>query len=95
MGMKTDLMLEAEAREAIAEDIAVEAGILKRCPWHEIAYLDDRDMGRLYKIAAKRFKEGDIPRPFYSQKDIKDALKSVVDDAPLDCPRCEKLRTDD
>ena len=93
--MISEQMLEAQAREAIAEDIAVEAGILKRCPWHEIAYQDDWDMGRLYRIAGRRFKQEDIPRPFYSQKDLNDALKSVVDDAPLDCPRCEKLRNED
>ena len=93
--MMKDLMLEAEERAAIAEDIAVEAGTLKRCPWHELAYQDDWDMDRLYRIAARRFKRGDIPGRFYSQRDLSDALKAVVEDAPLDCPRCEKLRDED
>ena len=46
MGTIKELMLEEQEREAIAEDIAVEAGILKRCPWHERVYQEDWDLER-------------------------------------------------
>ena len=93
--MTNKLMVEAQAREAIAEDLAVEAGVLKRCPWHEFVYQDDWDAEQAYHLAASRFKRGEIHRPFVNQRDIIDAIKAVVEDAPLDCPRCQKIRNED
>ena len=90
--MTNKFIVEAQAREAIAESLAVEAGILKRCPWHEFVYQDDWDTKQAYRAVASRFKRGETPRPFVDQRDVIDAIKALVEDAPLDCPRCEKLR---
>jgi hypothetical protein len=90
-----DLIFDVQARVAIAENLAVEAGILRRCPFHEFTYQESWDLDRAYRIAVRRFKKGDIPGPFSSQEDVTDAIKAVVDNAPLDCPRCQKIREDD
>lgn len=96
MGMTKELYLEGLERQDIAEELAVEAGILKRCEWHVgFTYQDDWDLERVFRMAAWRFKRGDIPGPFYSQRDLTDAIKAVVDDAPMECPRCEKMRAED
>jgi hypothetical protein len=95
MGITKELMLEEQEREAIAEDLAVEAGILKRCPWHERVYQEDWDLERVYRMAAWRFKRGEVSGRFYSQRDLTDAIKAVVEDAPLVCLHCEKMRNED
>jgi hypothetical protein len=60
----------------------LQSGILKRCEWHVgFTYQNGWDLK--------------IPGPFHSQRDVTDAIKAVVDDAPLDCPRCEKMRDED
>jgi hypothetical protein len=42
MGMMKELILERQAQQDIAEDIAVEAKVLNRCEWHEQVYENDR-----------------------------------------------------
>ena len=90
-----EVILEGQEREAIAEDLAVEAGVLKRCPWHELTYQDHWDLEPAYRMAAWRFKRGEVPGPFDSQRDLTDVIKAVVEDAPLCCLRCGKMRNED
>jgi hypothetical protein len=95
MGIMETLYFEGLERQDIGEELAVDAGILKRCEWHEFVYQDDWDLERAYRLAAWRFKRGEVPGPFYSQRDVTDAIKAAVEDATLNCPRCEKIRAED
>jgi hypothetical protein len=80
---------------SIAEDLAIEAGILKRCRWHEdFVYQESWDLDEVYRIAATKFNRGEI-RGFVTRKELRHWIKSVVAAAPSECPRCEHLRAQD
>lgn len=49
----------------------------------------------VYRMAAWRFNPGEVSGPFYSQRDLTDAIQAVVEDAPLLCLHCEKMRNED
>jgi hypothetical protein len=94
--MSTELYLEGLERQEIAEELAVEARILNRCEWHVgFTYQNGWDLETVYRMAAWRFKRGQIPGPFRSQRELTDAIEAVVVDAPMACPRCEKMRDED
>jgi hypothetical protein len=96
MGITKDAYLRELDQQAIAEELAVEWGRLKRCRWHpDFTYQDDWDMERMYRAAAWKFKQGEISGPFIDQRELTDSLKTVVEDAPTRCPRCEKMRDED
>ena len=83
-------------QQAVAEDLAVGWGFLKRCHLHcDFTYQDDWDLDRMYRLAAWKFKRGDISGPFADQRELTDSLKTVMEDAPTKCPRCEKWRDED
>lgn len=71
-----------------ALDIAIEAGALSRCEYHEhiVTTNEDEDAERLaYKIASKRYKGSrDLTK-------VKDAIKSEMVEAPFHCAACDKL----
>jgi len=96
MSASTDVYLEGLERQDFAEEFAVGAGILRRCEWHVgFYYQDSWDLEPMYRKAAWLFKRGEISsRLFDGQKDLTDTLKAVVEEAPFECPRCEKLRTE-
>ena len=52
-------------------------------------------MDRIYRIAAYKFKRSEISGPFIDQRELTDSLKSIVENAPTGCPRCEKMRDED
>jgi hypothetical protein len=97
MSSSADLYLEGLERQDFAEDFAIEAGVLRPCEWHIGFYSQESwDLVPMYRNAAWQFKRGEIPgRLFVSQKDFTDTLKSVVEEAPISCPRCESLRAED
>jgi hypothetical protein len=96
MGITKDAYLRELDQQSVAEDLAVEWGILKRCYLHsDFTYQDDWDLDRMYRIAAWKFKRGEISGPFIDQRELTDSLKSVVENAPTECPRCEKMRDED
>ena len=96
MGITKDAYLRELDQQAVAEELAVEWEILKRCRWHcDFTYQDDWDLERMYRIAAWRFKRGEIPGPFADQRELTDTLKAIVENAPTECPRCEKMRNED
>ena len=94
MGTIKDAYLRELDLQAIAEDLAVEWGMLKRCRWHcDFVYQVDWDMERMYRTAAWKFKQGEISG-FVDQRKLTDMLKAVVEDAPIECPRCDAMRED-
>jgi len=95
MGMTKELMLEMQARQDIAENIAVEAKVLSRCEWHRYAYQGDWDYTAAYMLGNRKYSHGELPGTFHSRREMTDAIKDAVDNAPLDCLHCEKLRHED
>ena len=96
MGITKDAYLREQDQQAEAEELAVEWGILKWCYLHsDFTYQVDWDLDRMYRTAAWKFKRGEISGQFADQRELTDALKAVVEDAPMRCPRCEKMRDED
>ena len=95
MGITKDAYLRELDLQATAEDLAVAWGMLKRCRWHcDFVYQVDWDMERIFRTAAWKFKQGEIPGGFVDQRELTDTLKALVEDAPMECPRCEATRED-
>jgi hypothetical protein len=87
-----DYSFSGQDDNSVAENLAIEAGILKRCRWHEdFVYQEDWDLEPLYRMAASRFNRGEI-RGFVTLRDLRYEIKSVITAAPSECPRCEHLR---
>jgi len=96
MGITKDAYLRGLDQQAVAEELAVEWGILRRCHLHcDFTYQVDWDLERMYRTAAWKFKQGDISGPFIDQRELTAGLKAVVEDAPTKCPHCEKMRDED
>jgi hypothetical protein len=96
MGVTKDAYLRELDQMAVAEELAVEWKFLKRCGIHcDFTYQDDWDVDRMYRLAAWKFKRGEVPGPFADQRELTDSLKATMENAPMECPRCEKLRAED
>jgi hypothetical protein len=96
MGITKDAYLRELDQQSNAEELAVEWGFLKRCFFHcDFTYQVDWDLERMYRTAARKFKQGEISGPFIDQRELTDSLKAVVEDAPTKCLRCEKMRDED
>jgi hypothetical protein len=90
-----DYTTSEEDDESIAEKLAIEAGILKPCRWHEgFVSQESWDLTPVYRLAARRFNRGEI-RGFVTLRDLRHSIKSVITAAPVECPRCEHLRAHD
>ncbi|PNA96550.1 MULTISPECIES: hypothetical protein [unclassified Pseudomonas] len=76
-----------EEKWDVAEQIALEAGLLGRC---ECGYPIDQQVSyrtKAYALASSRFASGDL-QLFKNQKDVTDLIDKVVDDAFFDCSVC-------
>jgi len=92
MSRAKELIWEGIEQAYIAEEIAVEAKVLKRCPWHGNAYQDDFDLTAAYMLGNRKFSRNELHSVFDTRREMTDTIKQIVDDAPLDCPSCEHLR---
>jgi hypothetical protein len=92
MGRAKELIFEQIEQADIAEEIAVEAKVLKRCPWHGNAYQDDFDLTAAYMLGNKKFSRNDLRGVFATRREMTDTIKQIVDSAPWDCLSCEHLR---
>jgi hypothetical protein len=90
MRVTKDFYFQQLEQADIAGELAVETGFLNRCEYHPtFVWQNDWDLNPLYRIAAWRFKRGEVGGPFYAQRELTDAFKAVMEDAPIECPRCD------
>jgi hypothetical protein len=96
MGYMKELMLKQEYQASVATDIAVEAGALERCEYHEDIVLDPMgDYTPAYKLGNYRFSQGQLRDVFESRTEMADAIKAAIDDACMfGCPYCAKMLHD-
>ena len=92
MGGVKDMMAQDEARRLAAIEIAVEAGALKRCEFHEDTLLDGGgDVEAAYRLGNSKFTAGEFKEFFETRREMTDTIKSVVDDNSADeCYSCRK-----
>jgi hypothetical protein len=78
-----DLGGHTEAQQDAAIEIAIEKGLLHRCPIHSDSILPGPNdiLEDAYKIASARFKAGDqdLKRLFSNQMELTDCIKEVVE----------------
>jgi len=89
-------MEEIEAKRDKATAIAVKAGVLERCEYHEdIVFETGEDVVEAYRRGNARFETDSLGRFFDSRREMTDYIKEVVNDAAMECWCCEKLRGED
>jgi hypothetical protein len=95
MGAMKELMLEREAMEPIAAEIAVVAGAVKLCPLHDHVLIDQYDDEALvdaYKIANAQITRGEIKLPdSISRTDFSAMINKLVEESGSDCYECEHI----
>ena len=90
MGGKEDYE-EREDLYNIAIEIAVKARAIEECEYHPGTYIDLDDeeaKSKAYAIGTNMIKSGEIN---VKREKLMDAIKSVLDDAGLECYSCKKL----
>ena len=96
MGLTKRLMELRETQRAVATNIAVEAGALKRCELHpDVVWATFDDPSMAYRIGNVRFTAGKLQTDFASRRELTDAIKEAIDEAGLDgCWLCERMLAD-
>jgi hypothetical protein len=96
MGAAKDLMMQQEDVEVLAGEVAHDAGVLHACEFHSVLWRDsavhEAALQGAYKLANYRITNGqlELPRGF-SRRDMTDAIKSVVEEAPTECYLCAHI----
>jgi hypothetical protein len=92
MGGYKRMMEDAEAKRAAAIEIAIEAGALKRCEYHDDVYEGSRDFEAAYRLGNTKFSRGEAGA-FENRREMTDYIKEVIEDHPAEeCPSCEHIR---
>lgn len=73
-----------EAKRVIALQIAVEADVLERCEFHEIAYEGNEEIESAYKLGNCKFSSGELSDTFESRREMTDYIQEVVADHPAE-----------
>ena len=92
-GAKRLLELQEE-QHARASGLAIRAGVITRCEFHEdILLRGEEDVTSAYKLGNYlRERDPDLREVFPTSRSMTDAIKAVDDEIALsDCPRCDKL----
>ncbi|MCH8029595.1 MAG: hypothetical protein IH874_06665 [Candidatus Dadabacteria bacterium] len=93
MGGVKRLMEEQEGKQNVAIQIALEAGVLKSCEYHEDFIFDTgKDILNAYMLANAKYTEDHYIDVFNNRKEMTDFIKDVVEEhLPVECPFCAKL----
>jgi len=84
-----------EAKQAIAEEIALRVGILDQCEKHDIKYfLGTDDFEDAYKLGNSLITKQDPLVSIFNndRKELSDYIKNVTDGLSDCCPFCERDR---
>ena len=80
-------MTEEKREEAL--QIALEGGAVERCPIHKDYLYDTGDPTTAYKVANRRFTDGELRENWESRQELTDAIKQIGEEAGIDvCPSC-------
>ena len=86
--------LKQEQRMA-AQEIAVDAGVLKRCQRHSEVYgAPGEDKTPAYIQGTRLFTSGKLNGVFSERRDMTDTIKAVVEDSAMECGYCAKMRSE-
>lgn len=89
MGAMKDQMLHEKDQRTEAIRIAVDAGILNRCPYHDYVYAPlNGDYTPAYKLGNYRLSHGLLDVRFSNSRELTDTIKAVVEDSAMECGYC-------
>jgi hypothetical protein len=95
MGFAKRLLEEQQRQSGVAMGIAVDAGVLKRCKYHDNVYdALAGDNTPAYELGNSRFSAGELKGVFSSSKEMAAAIDSAIRDAGVECYDCVKHRDD-
>ena len=97
MGSTKRLLDDYEAMRTAALTIAIKAGVLGACEFHDDGiYQTGEEIEGAYKLGNAQFTAGELGDVFPARRDMTDAIKAVVEDHPAEeCTRCAKMRDED
>ena len=98
MGVQSQLAVVMDELRDAAGDIAASTGAVTRCALHSdvlINNFDDEGLTGAYKLANHKVSRGEVDLPLgLTRRDLTDAIKDVVENSELQCPRCQKLMSE-
>lgn len=96
MGVVKQWMIHHDYQLEVATDIAVEAGVLRRCEYHDDIVLDNEiEHTDAYKLANWRFSHGQLRDVFKTRKEMTDAIQETIQSAgSFGCGICAKMMDD-
>ena len=86
--MSHDDEMDDQRLEAV--EIAVAAGALKRCEFHDEAYDHGGDREAAYRVASARYRDDELRCHYSSRLELTDAVKEAIESAPDSCWLCDK-----
>ncbi len=94
MGIAKRHMEEMEDKRNLAIRIAVEAGVLDECEYHDGTFTEgSNDIEEAYKLGNSRISSGELDGAFDSRREMTDLIKAVVDELSADeCYSCARHR---
>lgn len=95
MGQLKKWAEEKEQQREWGKQIAIDAGVLKVCKFHEKVYYDGEDKTPAYKLGNYKFSKGDLKEQFSDRTEMTDAIKEAIEEAALSCWVCDKVESDD
>jgi hypothetical protein len=89
------MMERLEDQESVAVEIALDAGVLRKCEYHGTLMSGGTDIEAAYRLANSRFSAGQYHGDFEDGPETTDAIKKVVEDNSSDeCHFCERWKDD-
>jgi len=91
MSAATEQILHEQAQWQEATQIAVDAKVLERCPYHGEVYDPlNGDITPAYKLGNYRYSHGLLEVGFSGSRELTDTIKAVVEDSAMECGYCAK-----
>ncbi|MEN3111145.1 hypothetical protein ACFONG_04715 [Uliginosibacterium paludis] len=90
------MMEDDEEKRGIAIQIALEAGVLEQCEFHEDCLFEGgEEIEAAYKLGNFKISNGEYGDVFESRREMTDLIKEVVqDNSAEECYSCAKNRDD-
>lgn len=88
----SSLMDIYDEQHRVAEQIAIEARVLKVCQFHEEVYQSEFDGTPAYRLGNYKFTKGELTGTFDDRREMTDAIKAAIENAGDECGRCANIR---
>jgi len=91
-----EMMARDENKRFRAHQIALKAGVLTTCKYHDddVIVNEDKELVEAFKLGNARFDKDSLGKVFDDRRDMTDYIKEAVENANTDCYPCAKMRSD-